>query len=66
MNGVSSASYPCRISAKLFSAEKKFTGVSTTVLLLLRLNFIVYIVTHPKTGTRSKMNINPASSAAGE
>lgn len=37
-----------------------------TVLLLLRPKSIVYIVTHLKTGTRSKMNINPASSAASE
>lgn len=36
------------------------------VLLLLRLKSIVYIATHLKTGTRSKMNINPASSAASE
>lgn len=37
-----------------------------TVLLQLRLKSIVYIVTHLKTGTRSKMNINPASRAASE
>lgn len=36
------------------------------VLLLLGLKSMVYIVTHLKTGTRSKMNINPASSAASE
>lgn len=36
------------------------------VLLLLRLKSIVYIATHPKTGTRSKLNINPASGAASE
>lgn len=37
-----------------------------TVLLFLRLKSIVYIATHLKTGTRSKMNTNPASSAASE
>lgn len=37
-----------------------------TVLLLLRLKPIVYIVTRLKTGTRRKVNINPASSAASE
>lgn len=54
----------CRISAKLLI--KKNHIHLRAVLLLLRLKSVVYLITPLKTGTRSKMNRNPASSAASE
>lgn len=56
----------CSISAKLFTAEKNPFAFENSIAISQTEIHSLHSLTLLKTGTRSKMNINPASSAASE